>query len=110
LENFLVARFDVFRNSGPHAATTPYLLDVQNDLFVGLDSCVVVPLRSLDHFANVRLPERLTPVFRIEGRDCILETPKMAAIPRRLLKKPISTLSHEQSTIMAALDFLFQGY
>lgn len=105
-----MARFDVFRNSGSQAATTPYLLDVQSNLLVGLDSCIVVPLRSLDHFADVRLPARLTPVFRIEGKDCILETPKMAAVPRRVLKSPVATLSSEQNQIMAALDFLFQGY
>lgn len=38
-----VARFDVFANSGPHAASTPYLLDVQTDLLDALDSRVVIP-------------------------------------------------------------------
>ncbi len=39
-----MARFDVYANPGPHAHTTPYLLDVQTDLLNGLDSRVVVPL------------------------------------------------------------------
>ncbi|MBZ0093400.1 MAG: CcdB family protein [Sulfuricellaceae bacterium] len=30
-----MARFDIFRNSGPHADDVPYLLDVQSDLLHG---------------------------------------------------------------------------
>lgn len=57
-----MARFDVYANTGGHADTTPYLLDVQSDLLDGLDSRVVIPLRSLAHFPKIRLPARLTPV------------------------------------------------
>jgi toxin CcdB len=60
-----MARFDVYRNTGPHAETTPYLLDVQSDLLHGLETRVVVPLRRRDRFPAGRLPERLTPVFAI---------------------------------------------
>ncbi len=49
-----MARFDVYPNPGSHA--TPYLLDVQSELLDGLDSRMVIPLRSLDHFAKVKLP------------------------------------------------------
>jgi len=45
-----MARFDVYANPGSHANTTPYLLDVQSDLLDGLDSRMVIPLRSLKHF------------------------------------------------------------
>lgn len=103
-------RFDVFRNSGAHASSTPYLLDVQTDLLDGLDTCVVVPLRLLDQFANIKLPVRLSPVFQIEGRDYSLETPRLAAVPRRILRNPVTSLASEQSRIVAALDFLFKGY
>ena len=41
-----MARFDVYANTGGHADTTPYLLDVQSDLLDGLDSRVVIPLRN----------------------------------------------------------------
>lgn len=64
-----MARFDVYANPGSHARTTPYLLDVQCDLLDGLDSRMVVPLRSLEHFPQVRLPTCLTPVLGIEGKD-----------------------------------------
>ena len=105
-----MARFDVYANSGSHAGTTPYLLDVQSDLFDGLDSRIVIPMRSLKHFPKVQLSVRLTPVFTIEGEEYLLETPKMAAVPRRILRSPVSSLKGEQAQIIAALDFLFQGY
>ena len=105
-----MARFDVYENPGSHAVTTPYLLDVQSDLLDGLDSRMVVPLRSLAHFPKVKLPTRLTPVLTVEGQDFLLETPKMGAVPKRILTSPITSLLDDQAEITAALDFLFQGY
>ncbi|MEK9953724.1 MAG: CcdB family protein [Curvibacter sp.] len=105
-----MARFDVYVNPGEHAGTTPYLLDVQSGLLDDLDSRVVVPLRSLQHFPQVKLPARLMPVFHIHGQACLMETPKMAAIPRRVLKTVTTSLAQEQEQITAALDFLFHGY
>jgi toxin CcdB len=110
VENILMARFDVYPNPGAHASTTPYLLDVQSNLLDGLDSRMVIPLRSLDQFAKVKLPIRLTPVLNILGKDYLLETPKMAAVPQRILKGCVASLGDEQANISAALDFLFQGY
>jgi toxin CcdB len=105
-----MARFDVYRNTGPHADTTPFLLDVQSNLLDGLESRVVVPLRTIGQFANVKLPARLTPVFNIENVEYLLETPKIAAVPRHILKNAVVSLASEQNRITAALDFLFQGY
>lgn len=105
-----MARFDVYANPGSHANTTPYLLDVQSDLLDGLDSRMVIPLRSLTAFPKVKLSNRLTPVLTIQGEDYLLETPKMGAVPLRILKSPVTSLAQEQEHITAALDFLFQGY
>ncbi len=105
-----MACFDVYANPGSHAASTPYLLDVQNDLLNGLDSRMVIPLRSLKHFPKVKLPTRLTPIFTIEGEACLLETPKMGAVPQWVLKSPVTSLAQSHDQIIAALDFLFQGY
>jgi len=105
-----MARFDVYANPGSHANTTPYLLDVQSDLLDGLDSRMVIPLRSLEHFPQVRLSTCLTPVLTIEGQVYLLETPKMGAVPVRILKQAVTSLTSDQEQITAALDFLFQGY
>ena len=105
-----MARFDVYRNTGVHADATPYLLDVQSDLLQGLQTRIVVPLRRRDRFPGVGLPANLAPTFEIEGIECILEIPKLAAVPMRLLKLPVTTLVASQFEITAALDFLFQGF
>jgi len=110
MENVLMARFDVYANPGVHANTTPYFLDVQSNLLDGLDSRMVIPLRSLDHFPKVKLPARLTPVLSILGKEYLLETPKMGAVPQRILKDSVTALGEDQSRVTAALDFLFQGY
>lgn len=105
-----MARFDVYANPGNHARTTPYLLDVQSDLLNGLDSRMVIPLRGLKHFPPVNVPTRLTPILTLAGEDYLLETPKMGAVPVRILKTPVTSLAAQQTTILAALDFFFQGY
>ena len=105
-----MARFDVYPNAGDHSPSTPYLLDVQADLLDGLESRMVIPLRSKDHFPNVKLPLKLTPVFTIDGKEYLLEVPKMGAVPKRILKTPVTSLVEDQVKIISALDFLFQGY
>jgi toxin CcdB len=58
----------------------------------------------------VALSERLTPMLSVDGRALMLETPKMAAVPRRMLSTPVASLAAERERITAALDFLFQGF
>lgn len=110
MAGFLMPRFDVYANPGAQSAATPYLLDVQSDLLSGLDSRVVVPLRHASQFPAVKLPTTLMPTLTILGQPCLMETPKMAAVPLRVLKAPVASLASEQDRITAALDFLFQGY
>ena len=105
-----MARFDVFQNSGPLATSTPYFLDVQSALLDGLDTRVVIPLRRVDKFPAVNFAKDLTPIFNIEGVSCFLETPKLAAVPTRILKHHVMNLSDQQSLISNALDRLFHGY
>lgn len=105
-----MARFDVYRNNGAHAADTPFLLDVQSDLLSGLDTRIVIPLRRRDRFPGVAIPANLVPVFEIDGVDCMMETPKLAAVPLRMLKAPVASLKERQFDIVAALDFLFHGF
>ena len=105
-----MARFDVYANPGSQARAAPYLFDVQGDLLNGLDSRMVIPLRSLEHFPKVKLSTQLTPIFTIEGEEYLLETPKMSAVPLRVLKSPVTSLAQAQDQITAAMNFLFQGY
>lgn len=105
-----MARFDVYSNPSSQADITPYLLDVQSNLLDDLESRMVIPFRSLKHFPKVKLSAHLTPIFTIRGQEYLMETPKMGAVPVRILKKPVISLAREQAKITAALDFLFHGY
>lgn len=104
-----MARFDVFSNPGGHTGT-PYVVEVQGNHLSGLATRVVIPLRRLDRIAPVPLPPDLIPVFVIEGIECMLDTPTLAAVPRSALTKPISSLVHRQDEIISALDRLFGGW
>ena len=106
-----MARFDVYANPGKDKkADVPFLLDVQSDILGELGSRVVVPLRRVDRFAALVLPQNLAPVFEIKGVRCFMETPKLAAVPAKILKAPLASLSEHQYAITVALDFLFQGF
>lgn len=105
-----MARFDVYDNPSNQSASTPYLLDVQSDLLDALDSRVVIPLRRLKDFPDVKISNRLTPIITIGREDYLLETPKMGAIPTRLLKTPVQSIANKQTEIISAMDFLFHGF
>ncbi len=105
-----MARFSVYENIGEHAKNTPFLLDVQTDLLSGLDTRVVIPLRKASLYKNVKLPQDLMPIFSIKGGDFALETPKMAAVPSKILKKEIISLKSQQHLVMTAIDRLFHGF
>ncbi|WP_338845718.1 CcdB family protein [Massilia sp. W12] len=45
-----------------------------------------------------------------EQQACLLETPKLAAVPRHVLKHCVANLSAQQASIQAALDRLFGGF
>jgi toxin CcdB len=101
-----MARFDVFPNPSQHPGT-PYVVEVQGNHLSGLATRVVIPLRRLDRIAPVPLPPDLIPVFVIEGIECMLDTPTLAALPRSELTKPITSLVHRQDAIISALARLF---
>lgn len=105
-----MARFDVYRNPGEHAREFPFLLDVQSELLADMETRVVVPLRRCDKFPCRKVPGDLVPVFAIDGIDCMMQTPLLAAVPARILKKPVVSMGDERQRIVAALDFLFDGF
>ena len=105
-----MARFSVYQNSDDHTKTTPYILDVQTDLLSDLNTRVVIPLRNSDRYQHLNTKQDLMPRFSIQGKDFILDTPKMAAIPSKYLTKEIGNLRDQQHVVIAAIDRLFHGY
>ncbi len=46
----------------------------------------------------------------VNGKSYLLETPKMGAVPQRILKTLVACLAEAKDQITNALDFLFRGY
>ncbi len=99
-----MARFDIFKNK----SEAGYLLDVQSDLLSGLNTRVVVPL--LPKSSAPSPAQRLNPVFGIEGREFVMATQYMAAVPEGELRSAVGSLADKQDEIAAALDMLFLGF
>ena len=104
-----MARFDVYPHPDPVLRrTTPYLLDVQNNHISRIATRVVVPLRPASLFTQ---PMRdLNPTFEVAGKQVVLDTAALAAVPSAELKKPVLNLAPQGTTIVAALDVLFGAY
>lgn len=99
-----MARFDVYARPGGAG----YLLDVQADVLSGLNTRLVVPLLPL---AEAPEPaKRLNPVFEIGSEPHVMVTQFLAAVPRALLRSPVSNLADQDSEIMAALDMVLIGF
>lgn len=104
-----MARFDVYPHPDALARkSTPYLLDVQNEYIDSLESRIVIPLRAATLY-KTRLRD-LNPVFEILGKQVVLDTAAMAALPTRELIKSVANLQSHQEEIVAALDCIFGSY
>lgn len=104
-----MARFDVYPHPVPAMRKfTPFLLDVQNDFIGGIDSRVVIPLRSANLY-RTRLRD-LNPAFEIDGKAVVLDTAAIAAFPARELIKPVADLKEQRDEVVGAMDCLFGAY
>ena len=100
-------QFDVYANPGRNADLIPLLLDVQSDLLDPLDTRLVAPLVEA---TRAKAISRLNPDLIIEGRRLFLSTQEMSGYPRRALGEPLLNLSQRRDEILAAIDFLIQGF
>lgn len=102
-----MARFDVYRNPKRSAKHAPYLLDVQCD-WLHTVLRVVVPLVDVSYHG---LPmQRLNPVLEIDEQKLVMSPTEIGSLQERQLGKPVANLSAQREVIVAALDFLLQGY
>lgn len=99
-----MARFDIFENKDGAG----YLLDVQSDLLSGLNTRVVVPL--LPKASAPSPAQGLNPEFNIGGKEVVMATQYMAAVPEGELRFGAGSLAEQQDEISAALDMLFLGF
>ena len=99
-----MARFAVYKNPDGQG----YLLDLQADINSHFATRVVAPLLPVQ---EVPFPAAtLNPVFEIEGARFVMATQGLAAVPLAILKHPVTSLEQRRTEIVAAVDFLFQGF
>ncbi len=98
-----MARFDIY----PGAKDIGFLLDCQADLLSDLSTRAVVPLLPMSGLPKAT---RLNPVFGIDGKDYVMSTQLIFAIPMARLAPPVGNLTSQHSTIMNALDMLLTGF
>lgn len=102
-----MARFDLYPT---RSTRIPYLLDVQSDLLDGLPGRIVMPVIPKHAFEDARMA-RLNPIVPIAGTLHILLTQEIATVPKEKLSRPVANIEADhRDEIVAALDFLFQGY
>jgi toxin CcdB len=105
-----MSRFSIYQNADDSTKATPYILDVQTDLLSGLNTRMLIPLRKSGQYQHLGSAQDLMPSFVIQGKNFILDTPRMAAVPAKHLKKEVGNLRDQQHIVIAAIDRLFHGF
>lgn len=99
-----MARFRVYRS----ADGGPLLLDLQTDTLDRLKTRVMAPLYPVSEMSWSM--GRLNPRFRIGGELYVMATQRLAAVPLTEIGELMHDLSSRADDIVAATDFLFQGF
>ncbi|WP_377295004.1 CcdB family protein [Rhizobium sp. SG2393] len=83
-------------------------VDLQSNLLSGLETRVVAPLIPSSDVSKV--VSRLNPRFTINGRSYVMMTEFLTSIHMRDIGELVADLSSRADDIVAATDFLFQGF
>jgi toxin CcdB len=105
-----VTQFALYRNPNPQTeAQYPLLLDVQHELFEGLQTRVVIPLTKAPSLAKFPL-DYLTPSLRVGEETYLLMTPQLAGIDRADLGPQAGDVRDQRRAVLSALEFLAYGF
>ena len=103
-------QFCVYRNRDAASRSAyPLLLNIQSDLISDTGTRVVVPLVPAARKRNPPAISSLAPIIDVNGSPYVLVVPLLAAAETSNLGALEADLSHERTTIMAALDLLISG-
>ena len=104
-----MAQFDVYAN--PTVASRdgfPYFVVLQNDQLDRLPTRWVMPLQRLDR-APSAMPRRLAQMVLIKGEPLHPAAHQCAAMPARLLRKPVTSPVAQQAILREALEAVISG-
>ncbi len=101
-----MSQFTLYKNENHNSKKTyPYLVDVQNDFFDELNSRVVIPLSPHDTL-NQTNAKKLCPIIVVNEKQYVLLTHQMTSMPKKMLKKKVTSLENLRYEILDAIDFL----
>lgn len=100
-----MARFDLHRN---RLDETSLLLDVQADFLSHLDTRLVIPTLTLTRIGKP-IPRLHLPIEH-KGKTLYLATNTMAAVSCHQLGPVAGNMADRSHEIIAAIDFLLQGF
>jgi toxin CcdB len=84
------------------------VLDLQSDLLDQLTTRMVVPLLPPDDLP--RIISQLNPQFTVRGKTYVMATQFAGAISIGEIGDMVADLTSDSDRIVAATDFLFQGF
>lgn len=97
-----MARFYVYQFGGG------LIVDIQSNILDRFHTRVVVPLVAEEEAK--RAAAKLNPVFLINGTRYVMMTEFVAAVSVGEIGPTVANLTSHADEIIAAMDFLFQGY
>ncbi len=104
-----MAQWDVYPNPNPGSrGEVPLLVDVQSDLLRAVPTRFVVPLAPPRRRLS-GLPQRMSPVFEVQGVSMLLVPQEAGAVDARALRTPVASLRTEAHRIIDALDAVISG-
>ncbi len=103
-----MAQFDVYRNPSPARDGFPYVVDIQHRQLNALPTRLVLPLQRLPRPPQ-DLPRRLVHTIDVEGEPLYLAAQQCAAVPARLLRKPVTSVAARSAMLLDALDAVVSG-
>jgi toxin CcdB len=104
-----VAQYDAYDNpSASQREAFPYFVQLQNDQLADFSTRLVMPLARLPA-APADLPRRLAQPVQVRGERLYPAAHLCAAVPARLLRRPVATLVGQAGVFVDALDAVVSG-
>lgn len=104
-----MAQFDVYDNpTAAQRGAFPYFVVLQSEQFSEFNTRLVMPL-SRSVLPIAALPRRLAQAVEVRGERLFPAPHLCAALPERLLRKPVASLQDASAVIVDALDAVISG-
>jgi len=104
-----MAQFDAFENpNAPQRMAFPYLVVMQSDQLNQHTTRFAMPLARLPR-PPIEAPRRLSQSIEVGGETLYPAAHLCAAVPARLLRRPVASLRMQADVLRDALDAVVSG-